>query len=69
MPRYKEIQEQTRNEIIDLQKRYKVILNALGLQQIIARDVIHTLRKQGLVMILPRSLNSSFIFILQNTSE
>ncbi len=58
MPRSKEIQEQTRNQIVDMNqsgKGYKTITNALGLQRTLVRAIIHKWRKLGPVMNLPRS--------------
>ncbi len=55
MPRSKEIQEQTRNKIVDMYqsgKVYKAISKDLGLT---VRAIIHEWRKLGTVVNLPRS--------------
>ncbi len=58
MPRSKEIQEQMRNLIVDMNpsgKGYKTITKALGLQRTSVRAIIHKWRKLGTVMNLPKS--------------
>ncbi len=58
MPRSKEIQEQTRNKIVDMYqsgKVYKAISKDLGLQRTTVRAIIHKWRKLGTVVNLPRS--------------
>ncbi len=58
MPRSKEIQEQTRNKIVDVYqsgKCYKAISKALGLQWTTVRAIIHKWRKLVTVVNLPRS--------------
>ncbi len=58
MPWSKEIQEQTRNEIVDMHqsgKGYKAISKALGLQRITVRAIIHKWRTLGTAVNLPRS--------------
>ncbi len=54
----KEIQEQTRNKIVDMYqsgKCYKAISKALGLQRTTVRAIIHRWRKLVTVVNLPRS--------------
>ncbi|KAF7644129.1 hypothetical protein LDENG_00227370, partial [Lucifuga dentata] len=58
MPRSEEIQEQMRNEVIDIYqsgKGYKAISKALRLQRTTVRAIIHKWRKHGTVN-LPRSV-------------
>ncbi len=58
MPRSKEIQEQMRNNIVDIHlsgKGYKAISKALGLQRTTVRAIIHKWRKLVTVVNLPRS--------------
>ncbi len=55
MLRSKEIQKQTRNKIVDMEKVYKVISKVLGLQWTTIGAIIHKLRKLVTVMNLPRS--------------
>ncbi len=58
MPQSKEIQEQMRNNIVDMYqsgKGYKAISKALGFQQTTIRGIIHKWRKLGTVVNLPRS--------------
>ncbi len=58
MPRSKEIQEQMRNKIVDMYQSgmgYKAISKAMGLQQTMARAIIHKWRKLVTVVNLPRS--------------
>ncbi len=58
MQRSKEIQEQMRNKIVDMcqsVKGYKAMSNALGLQRITVRAIIHKWRKLGTVVNLPGS--------------
>ncbi len=58
MPRSKEIQEQMRNKIVNMYqsgKGYKAISKALGLQQTMARAIIHKWIKLVTVLNLPRS--------------
>ncbi len=58
MLRSKDIQEQTRNKIVDMYqsgKGYKAISKALGLQRTTVRAIIHKWRKLVTVVNLPRS--------------
>ncbi len=58
MPRSKEIQEQMRNKIVDMDQSengYKAISKALGLQRTTIRAIIHKWRKLVIVVNLPRS--------------
>ncbi len=58
MPRSKYIQEQMRNNIVDMYqsgKGYNAISKALGLQRTTVRAIIHKWRKHGTVVNLPRS--------------
>ncbi len=58
MPQSKKIQEQMRNNIVDMYqsgKGYKAISKALGLQRTMVRAIIHKWRKLGTVVNLPRS--------------
>ncbi len=64
MLRSKDIQEQTRNKIVDMSqsgKGYKAISKALRLQRAMVRAIIHKLRRLGTVVNLPRSGRSTKI--------
>ncbi len=58
MQRSKEIQEQMRNKLVDMNQSgegYKAITKVLGLQRTMVRAIIHKGRKLGTVVNLPMS--------------